>query len=104
MECFLNPWRTRTIFKCVSFGAILLWIVCGSYVRHESGAAVDPGGAMQAGVLGRHLLSTPEELLEGPSKVECEEMVYSKSGKIDLKEDSVSAPEGAIFVLCSVQQ
>ena len=44
MECFLNP---RTIFKCVSFGAILLWIVCGSYVRYESGgAAVDPGGAM----------------------------------------------------------
>lgn len=87
MECFLNPWRTRTILKCVSFGAVLLWIVCGSYVRQESGTAVESGGAVH-GVFGRHLLSVSEEL---PSKVDCEDMFYSKSKPVNLKDDSVSA-------------
>ena len=35
MECFLSPRRVRTIFKCVSFGAVLLWILLGNYMRHE---------------------------------------------------------------------
>lgn len=101
MECFLNPWRTRTFFKCLSFGAILLWILCGSYVRHEPvGATIH---ADREGELGRHLLSTSEKQLEvGGANFECEDLYYSKSGKsvqsVD-KEDKVSAMVSSFFVV-----
>lgn len=68
----------------------MLWIVCGSYVRHEpAGATIH---ASRQGVLGRHLLSTSEEELEvGGPNLECEDMFYAKSGKPVDKEDKVSA-------------
>lgn len=97
MECFLAPGRTRTLFKCVSFGAILLWILFGSYVRQEPPThglrhEARPGGSASTwGVLRRHLLSSEEEL-DGTVYV-CEDMFYTNySVRVDPQKDQVSYP------------
>ncbi len=95
MECSLSPRRLRTLFTCVSFGAVLLWILLGAYVRPSEPAAA---AAAQAGLgLGRHLLSSAEEL-GGKSAQDCDNlaMVYTPSGKqvhpvdVNTKDDQVS--------------
>ena len=87
MECFLDPRRTRTAIKCVSFGAILLWILCGSYVRQEL-SADDP---VHGGFPGRHLLYTAEQQELGvPSKAECEELLYGNGNPVNTEDDQVS--------------
>ena len=42
MECYLSPTGTglRFAIKCVCFGAVLLWIVCGFYMSDESEGGV----------------------------------------------------------------
>ena len=36
MECYLSPTRLRFSVKCICFGAVLLWIVCGFYMSDEN--------------------------------------------------------------------
>lgn len=86
------PERLRTLFKCVSFGAVLLWILCGSYVRQESpahdlGLGARPGDTASTWkVLRRHLLSAEGDL----GGTECNDMYYANhSSMVDPENDQV---------------
>jgi hypothetical protein len=84
MECFFDPRRTRTAIKCVSFGAILLWILWGSYIRQE------PAAVVHEGVTGRHLLYTSElQELGGPSQAVCKGLLYEDGQSVDTDNDQV---------------
>lgn len=100
MECFLDPRRVRTLFKCVSFGAVLLWILLGAYVRQEAdpqsaaAAAVAEEGALGRGWPARHLLSASEgEVLQGSKQCQDLGMYYEETNvMVDLNEDQVRVP------------
>ena len=108
MECFVAPRRLRIFVTSVSFGAILLWILLGSYVRHhdQPSAAASSGGERG---LGRHLLSSPSSssssssssylfssqssLLGNESRqLDCPGlgMYYENGGRVNLEDDQVS--------------
>ena len=53
--CFVDARRTRLVFTAVSFGAVLLWILCGSYMDEAPSAG--RLGRIEAAGAGRRLLS-----------------------------------------------
>lgn len=96
MDCFLSPKRVRTILQCISFGAILLWILSGAYVRSDERASTTAAARPSAsglgpaanvgkwGALTRHLLSTSEDqeedFAEQNKTSECVDRGISLSG------------------------
>lgn len=82
------------LLQSISFGAILLWIVIGAYVRHE------PAPKTEQLVIGkgstRHLLSFSDGLpAENVSQKYCEtvDITYRGSGTaVDLEDDEVCSP------------
>lgn len=106
MECFLSPRRTRTVFQCVSFGAILAWILLGSYMRPEEKAETATLGVGEdRGWSTRHLLSTSMSELGGRSQKMCEalDMFYGRSGvMVSLEDDQVSQCTISLAILFSL--
>ena len=86
MECFVPPRRARRSLLCLSFGAIVLWIALGSYMRREDSEETAGGG--RGGVANRHLLSISERDLGGKS-CEALNMTYSNNKTVDLTNDEV---------------
>lgn len=88
MECFVAPRRMKTLFKCVSFGAILLWILFGGYVRQDEPAHdPSPVQADRGGALGRHLLSSEEGL--GVTSPQCDSLEYKSGRPVNTTNDQV---------------
>lgn len=87
MECFFSLRHTRLLFQCVSFGAILLWIVLApyTYLNDRDLNRVENGGRSDGS--SRHLLA----LSGGDVESKCDELALEKeSGElVNLNDDQV---------------
>jgi len=61
MECFASVQKTRLIFQLVSFGAILAWIVFGTYKHSPQDLAFSRRDLSGEKVGMKHLLSLSED-------------------------------------------
>ena len=91
MQCVVSQRQTRSLFLCVSFGAVFLWVVLGSYTNEPLTSSKQNAGLGSSAH--RHLLSaSSEDELKG-SEPNCAEVELMKvsGGAVDLENDQVSA-------------